>query len=331
MLKKIIHLVLVLALGTTVLAETKIDFNSLQGADNKVDNQSQVRSIIAKIRNMRQGGLSPVNNEQDLTDEAFLKTKEALFPLTPEQIKSIRYQFNETKQASSVTSKVPAKPVSSAIAVNLSPGATPPVIRLSSGFVSSLIFLDSTGAPWPIKAYDIGDPQSFNVQWNPGTESEEKARVSMSNTMLIQPSTMYKTGNLAVMLRGLNTPVMITLIPGQKVVDYRVDIQVPGAGPQANTAVLSKMPIGSNPNLLNVLNNIAPTGAKSLRVEGGDAQAWVKGKTMYLRTPLTLVSPSWISTMSSSDGLVNVYTCQVASSLLAIYHGQIIKLSVKGF
>ncbi|WP_306686756.1 DotH/IcmK family type IV secretion protein [Candidatus Coxiella mudrowiae] len=46
--------------------------------------------------------------------------------------------------------------------VNLSPGATPPIIRLSSGFVTSLVFLDSKGAPWRIQACDLGDPNSFN-------------------------------------------------------------------------------------------------------------------------------------------------------------------------
>ncbi|WP_251365941.1 DotH/IcmK family type IV secretion protein [Coxiella-like endosymbiont of Rhipicephalus sanguineus] len=73
----------------------------------------------------------------------------------------------------------PPKPTSASVIVNLSPEATLPVIRLSSGFVTSLVFLDSTGAPWPIQAYDLGDPNSFNIQWNkkdntllvPGTQS----------------------------------------------------------------------------------------------------------------------------------------------------------------
>ena len=333
MLKANNKVIILLVLSCQIFAADKeINFSALQNKANSAQQQLQLKAIIEKIKNMQ----SNTTNEKsmqgdDLEDQAFLKTKDALFPLTPKQIKSIRYQYNETKQASSVTEKIPAKPVASAISVNLAPGATPPVIRLSAGFVSSLIFLDSTGAPWPIKAYDIGDPQSFNVQWIQGTPAEEKAGQSMGNAMLIQPSTMYKQGNLAVMLKGLNTPVMITLIPGQRVVDYRVDIQVPGAGPMANAAAISHMPVGANPDLLSVLNNIAPHGAKSLQVEGGEAQAWVKGKTMYIRTPLTLVSPSWISTMSSSDGLVRVYTCPVASSLLAMYHGKVINLSVKGF
>ena len=84
-------------------------------------------------------------------------------------------------------------------------------------------------------------------------------------------------------------------------------------------------------NLLNVLNNIPPNASKTLKVLGGEAEAWLEGSTMYLRTPLTLVSPSWVSSMASSDGLIRAYTLPPASMLLALYHGKLVKLSVKGF
>ena len=218
----------------------------------QVKNNAQLRAILTKIKMLA----ASKRSQTAIHDEAFDKTTKALFPLSPEQIHALRYQYNDTKQASAVTGRVPPKPVASAISVNLSPGTTPPVIRLTAGFVTSLIFLDASGAPWPIKAYDIGDPQSFNIQWKSGSVAEEKAGDSMGNTMLIQPSTMYRQGNLAVMLRGLNTPIMFTLVPGQRVVDYRLDVQVPGFGPLANANTMSTLPTQSDPNLLNVLNNI---------------------------------------------------------------------------
>jgi len=79
-----------------------------------------------------------------------------------------------------------------------------------------LFFLVATGAPWPVKAYDLGDPSSYNIQWE-----------KQGSTMMLQAITEYKSGNLAVVLEGLNTPVMLTLMPGQRAVDYRVCIQVP--------------------------------------------------------------------------------------------------------
>src|SRR3990172_616860 len=112
---------------------------------------------------------------------------------------------------SSASSAVPPKPTSTSLLVDLSPKAVPPVIRLGAGYITSIVFVDTTGQPWPIAAYSIGDPSAFNIQWD-----------RKGNTLLIQASAFYKRSNLAVILRDLNTPVMITLISGQEAVDYRV-------------------------------------------------------------------------------------------------------------
>ena len=55
----------------------------------------------------------------------------------------------------------------------------------------------------------------------------------------MQSTTMYNNGNLAVRLATLNTPIMISLVSGQKEIDYRVDVQVPGRGPNATTQVIT--------------------------------------------------------------------------------------------
>ena len=220
---------------------------------------------------------------------------------------------------------VPAKPVSSTIMVDISPGATPPVVRLSSGFVSSLVFLDSTGAPWPIKAYDLGDPKSFNIQW-----SQAGGDDAIDNTLMIQAITMYKVANLAVVLRGLNTPIMLTLVPGQEVVDYRVDIRAPGMGPKARP-VYNSMPAGASSTLIDILNGIPPRQAKSLKVTGGNATAWLVDKTMYVRTDMTVVSPSWVSTMTGAEGGVSAYELPQSSVVLALKDGKVNKLQIEGF
>ena len=106
---------------------------------------------------------SALNQVDSIRNEAFANVPDGLMPLSPEEIKELRRAFNSTQKASAFVQDVPAKPVSSTVMVDISPGASPPVVRLSSGFVSSLVFLDSTGAPWPIQAYDLGDPKSFNT------------------------------------------------------------------------------------------------------------------------------------------------------------------------
>ncbi|MCH9770504.1 MAG: DotH/IcmK family type IV secretion protein [Gammaproteobacteria bacterium] len=252
-----------------------------------------------------------------VSQQAFLQTVRNMLPLTPAQVHTLRTLLNRTQRAASEYPGTPPRPTSAAVMVNLAPGSTPPVIRLRKGFVTSLVFLDSTGAPWPISAYDIGNPKAFNVQWN-----------KKGNTLLVQASDTYKSGNLAVILKGQNTPVMVTLMPGQAAVDYRVDLRVPGLGPNANP-VLSNLPTTQSPQLLQFLNGIPPHGAKTLRVDGGDCQAWMFDDHIYLRTRLTVLSPGWLASMRSPDG-THVYEITRTPIILASSRGQIVQLEIQG-
>lgn len=255
--------------------------------------------------------------DPNIGDEAFATTVRNMMPLTPEQIRTLRGLFDQSQRAASEAPSVPPKPTSASVIVNLSPGATPPVIRLSAGFITSLVFLDSTGAPWPIAAYDLGDPNSFNIQWD-----------KQGNTLLVQALRRYLSGNLAIMLKGLDTPVMLTLLPGQNAVDYRVDLRVPGLGPNANPTI-DGLPATESPELLNVLNGIPPEKSQSLHITGGDCQGWLLNGHLFLRTRLTLLSPGWISTMSSADG-THAYELQVTPVILVSQRGKLIKLMIEG-
>jgi intracellular multiplication protein IcmK len=258
--------------------------------------------------------------ENELIDQrAFEGVTRQMFPLTPEQIIRLRQMYNTSEFALASTAGTPPKPTATSQFVNLSPGSTPPVIRLSQGFVSSLVFLDSTGAPWPINAYDLGDPSSFNIQWD-----------KTSNTLMIQAIKLYNYGNLAVRLRGLNTPVMLTLIPGQKAVDYRVDLRIQGFGPHAaSTPTEEGLPPSANDVLLHVLDGVPPAGSQRLTVSGGDARAWILNDMMYVRTNLTILSPGWIGSMTSADGM-HAYEMQKSPVLLVSWHGKVMQLKVEG-
>ncbi|MBA2657029.1 MAG: type IV secretion protein IcmK [Tatlockia sp.] len=258
--------------------------------------------------------------DNDLIDlKAFETVTRQLFPLTPEQILRLKQIYHSHEFAEASTAGTPPKPTATSQFVNLSPGSTPPVIRLSQGFVSSLVFLDSTGAPWPISAYDLGDPSSFNIEWD-----------KTSNTLMIQAMKLYNYGNLAVRLRGLNTPVMLTLIPGQKAVDYRVDLRVQGYGPNAKSMPLEEgLPPSANNVLLHVLDGVPPAGSQRLTVSGGEARAWILNDKMYVRTNLTILSPGWIGSMTSADGM-HAYELQKSPVLLVSWHGKVMQLKIEG-
>lgn len=258
---------------------------------------------------------------QTARNDAFNSIANQAFPLTPDQIKTLNSMLDATQRAQAAApNDSPPQPTSTSLMVSLAPGSTPPVIRLSRGFVSSLVFIDSTGAPWPIESYDIGNPSAFNITWD-----------KKSNTLMVQAHSAYTYGNLAIKLAMLNTPVMLTLVPGQKVVDYRVDLRMEGLGPNAQPGMQgSGLPDQADPTLLNVLDGVPPDGAKRLMVSSNIAQVWVVGSnTMYVRTAFTLLSPAWLSKMSSADGM-NAYQLQVTPMLLLSRYGKVLQIKVEG-
>lgn len=260
-----------------------------------------------------------INEAQVIDNKAYKDMEKSLFPMNSEQIVRLKQKNDTIEYAKASPAGTPPKPTATSQFVNLSPGSTPPVIRLAQGFVSSLVFLDSSGSPWPIAAYDLGDPNSFNIQWD-----------KTSNTLMIQALKLYNYGNLAVRLKGLNTPVMLTLIPGQKAVDYRVDLRVQGYGPNAKSMPMEEgLPPSASEILLHVLDGVPPAGSKRLPITGGDARAWLVNDRMYIRTNLTILSPGWLGSMTSADG-THAYEMQKSPVLLVSWHGKVMQLKVEG-
>ncbi len=266
-------------------------------------------------QNQAQGTLE---STESLRDEAFARMTNTALPLTPTQIQLLRSLYDATQRAAAVFPGVPPRPTSTSVAVNLSPGATPPIIRLGAGFVTSLVFVDSTGAPWPIESYSLGNPAAFNIQWD-----------KKGNILLIQAIAAHRIGNLAVLLRGLNTPVMIDLSPGQAAMDVRVDLRIPSLGPEAKPT-FTQLPGVENPYLLNLLDGIPPPGAKELKASDCEECVWLLDGKLYLRTQYTVLSPGWISSLSSADG-THVYEMQPTPIILVTYNGKTIKLKIEGF
>lgn len=257
-------------------------------------------------------------NKSPLQEQAFQGVADQTMPMTPEQIIRLKKMVDETKRAAAVPATTPPKPALSTSLVSLAPGAVPPVIRLQQGFVTSVVFVDSTGANWPIESYDVGDPQAFNIQWD-----------GNGNMLMVQAMKMYAFGNLAVKLQGLSTPVMVTLIPGQNEVDYRADLRIQQPGPLAKESAMAEPHQAADSALLGVLDSVPPDGSQSVTVSGGNADAWIYNNQLFLRTRLTLLSPSWNAVMSSPDG-TNAYELDKTSTILVSQNGTPVQLKIEG-
>jgi intracellular multiplication protein IcmK len=260
---------------------------------------------------------------RSVQQDAFASTVQSVLPMTPDQIHRLRQLYTASQYAAAAPPGVPPRPTATSLFVDLSPGATPPAINLAEGDITALVFLDSTGAPWPIAAIDNGNPNAFNIEWN-----------KKDNVLMIQAVASFGRGNLAVRLNDLGPPVMISLITNTTVenggvVDYRVDMRVPGYGPNAHPATAIGLPGQTSAALLDVLDGIPPTGSKELQLSESIGQAWILSGKIYLRTRLTLLSPGWLQTMSSADG-TNAYKLQEAPLLLMSQNGKIIQVKIEG-
>ena len=261
---------------------------------------------------------SPIPNSMQ-RKTAFDAVTQQAFPMTPKQIRHLKKMMVASQRASAEPAESPPKPVTKSLFVNLAPNATPPVIRLYHGFVSSLVFVDSAAKPWPIASFDNGNPQAFNITWD-----------KKSNTLMVQPLKAYIYGNLAITLKGLNTPVMLTLIPGQRVTDYRVDLRVPGLAPDSKKHIhIKQLPDNKNRALQQTLNGVGPDGGRILHANGIEAKVWLLGQQLYIRSHATLLSPGYISAMSSSDGS-HAYQLQKTPSILVLEYGKPKQVSLEG-
>jgi intracellular multiplication protein IcmK len=314
-----------MAPATTTTTTTVIRNGSpppdIQGFDFS-KNAPQVQSKPMTYEESRQAILdsAPTLPTSADANTAFNALLQQNMPLTPQQVIKLRQLLDISQRAAATPATVPPKPVSTTIIMNLAPGTTPPAIRLAKGYVTSLVFVDSTGAPWPIAGYYIGDPKATNIQWD-----------SKSNILLMQAASPYSNGDIVVRLVGLMTPITLELVSGQRVVDFRTDVHVSGLGPNAKDIPLDNgLPNNANQLLLSVLDGLAPPGSKPLVVKGGDCQAWSMGDKMFLRTRFTLLSPGWVGKMVSPDGMY-AYEVQRSSSVLVSLYGEPVELKIEGF
>jgi intracellular multiplication protein IcmK len=259
------------------------------------------------------------DKQPTIRDEAFKQLLNKTLPLRPDQIIELHKELDKSQQAVQTMPTTPPQPMSSTLTVDLSPGTTPPVIRLATGFVTSIVFVYATGQPWPVVDYSLGNPKNFNIQWDKKT-----------NSLFIQSTAAYVTANLAVRLAELDTPIMISLVTGQREVDYRIDLQIRAHGPNALAPIVNdNLPNSTSASLLSVLDGIPPHDSIELKVSGEYGRAWLYNNKLIFRTKLTLLSPAWTSSISSPDG-TRVYELMKTPLILASQNGKPIKIELTG-
>jgi intracellular multiplication protein IcmK len=181
--------------------------------------------------------------------------------------------------------------------------------------VTTMNILDVSGAPWPIQ--DITWAGNFEI-----VQPEAGGHV-----VRITPMSEFAYGNMSVRLLELDTPITFVLRTHRDGVFYRVDLRLPVYGPNAIPPIIDGgiTIAAGNLTMTAVLDGMPPQDAVKMQVTGADGRttAYKFEDSTYVRTPLTLLSPAWKSSVKSADG-TNVYLLGNAPVLLLSDQGRMI-------
>jgi intracellular multiplication protein IcmK len=154
-----------------------------------------------------------------------------------------------------------------------------------------------------------------------------------TNLLRIVPTSAHGLGNISLRFVNMIAPLALNLSTGIDWVHYRLDIRIPKPGPLAKTPLIEygglKAVAGKDDALVSVLDGTLPAGAEKLKVDGVDGRtsAYQMSGHVYLRTPLTLLSPGWDASVSSADGM-NVYSFNSAPVVLLSDEGRMVKARI---
>lgn len=256
--------------------------------------------------------------EQEARKEAYKAALESLLPLRPNEIRSLLERFDRTQESVAL----PIYPTPRAeIAVQtlpMDPGTRPAVIKVAYGHVTTVNIVDVTGSPWPIQ----------DVSWAGDFDIMESGTEEGSHILRITPTSEFARGNMSLRMLTLQTPIIIVMQADREMVHYRFDAIIPERGPGADIPIVdSGISItAGNIQLASILEGIAPAESEKLLVSGVDGRtsAYRMNGMTYVRTPHSLLSPGWSSSVSSADG-TTVYEIQDAPVLLLSDGGRMIR------
>ncbi|PZP57318.1 MAG: type IV secretion protein DotH [Micavibrio aeruginosavorus] len=258
--------------------------------------------------------------EAEIRQQAFGAASSGLMPMKTDEIRKLLEMYDETQQAVQTPIYPNPKPESTFQTISLDPGTAPVELKTAIGHVTTLSIVDASGQPWPIQ--DISWAGNFEVL-QPETGS---------NMLRITPMADFAFGNVSMRLVGLNPPVIFTMRTDRKGVQVRADVQIPELGPNGVAAPIQRQvtTTAGDQSLSTILEGVPPASASKLRIEGIDGRttAYEAGGVTYVRTPYTLLSPAWDSSVRSADG-TNVYAMKFTPVLLLSDKGKMVRAQLK--
>lgn len=256
-------------------------------------------------------------------------------PANPEQVRGALEEINRRTGAATIPPNNAFVGRANQYTVDLSPGATPPVVRVAKGMGATVNFVDTAGNPWPIEFAN-------NFYAEAATVTQMAPHV-----LSVAANSPHLSGSVGVMLKGLTTPVNFVVTPAQFETDFRVDLRIAGLSPDAvpvpGRTQSSRTRIGTTgatqgaagDDLMGFMYGGTPSGATRLQIEltGStqlDTRAWqtASGK-LVVRTAALIQSPGWYQRLPALDGTA-VYELPPTPVLRVSVDGNTQTIRIKG-
>lgn len=223
-------------------------------------------------------------------------------------------------RAMAASAGVVAKPVTRSITITQAAGEVPDVVRVAPGIPTNVVFLDSTGQPWPIEYATPGDSSKFEVVMP----------MAGTSSLQIRPRFSYGYSGLSVTLKNNPIPISLTLTVGQAQVDARLDVKVARRGPNAAAPIIDRTgsPHATDVTLMSFLDGVPPQGSREVKTSLSSVRAWMWNDRLVVRTDQPLVSPAWSDSTSSPSGVTNAYILPVVPSILVATDGRMMTVKI---
>lgn len=262
---------------------------------------------------------------RNMINVGFKEQQDMVLPLVPQQIEAYKDHVDETKRAI-----VEDKPKTSTGSRNLKLEASAEIqeVLLTPGYITSMVFYDSTGEPWPITSCSVGNKNSFAVIVPEGLEP--------GNMINVQGIQKFANSNIVLTLKEFSLPVVVNLqTTGMKgpgaVTNSMISFRANRMGPNAKMPIIGK-PIQTSisKTMMSFLNGVPPREAIDIRAvsERGDMDMWRYQGSLYLRTYSAVVWPAWDLLVNGSEGLA-LYKIPDVPNVLVSVDGKKVSLDIE--
>ena len=271
--------------------------------------------------------LEALRDALKLPPEEVVRSGRGSLPFTEEQIEFLGSWMRDAQEATERAGNPPAEGRIRRLDVDGGEAAIPE-ISVRRGYATALSFVDLTGAPWPIEEVVVDG--AFLPEAGAGEAAASGG--GASHVLYLVPRRRFLHGNAVVRLQGHVQPVVLRLLDDGGPVDFRVEVRLAHAGPQADASalVVRRGFHAGDAVLLDLLGGIVPRDAERLAVDGGtyETRAWRhEGDVLMVTASLVLSPGPWAAERGSGERWA--YRLPDSPVVLVARDGREVRLSLR--